>query len=59
MGNGGYLKRFPDWFIKGQPRPSSGRFTFTTWNYFNRDSKLIPSGLLGPVRIMTEEWKQE
>jgi hypothetical protein len=51
-GFGGPLKAFPDWFVKGLPRPSSGRFTFTTWNYFTRDSVLVPSGLLGPVRIL-------
>ena len=55
---GRYLKRFPDWFVKGQPRPSSGRYTFSTWNYFNKDSKLIPSGLIGPVRLMTPDWQQ-
>jgi hypothetical protein len=27
---GGYLKRFPDWFVKKEPRPSKGRFCFTT-----------------------------
>jgi hypothetical protein len=51
MGSGGPLKFFPDWFVKGQPRPSSGRFTFTTWNYFTKGSPLVPSGLLGPVAI--------
>ena len=53
--NAFYLKEFPDWFLKGQPRPSSGRFCFTTWNYFTKDSPLISSGLLGPVRIMLKE----
>lgn len=48
---GGYLKRFPDWFVKKEPRPSKGRFCFTTWNYFTKDSPLIPSGLLGPVTL--------
>lgn len=52
---GRYLGRFPDWFVKGEKRPSSGRYTFCTWNYFNADSKLIPSGLLGPVRLMSEK----
>jgi hypothetical protein len=51
-GFGGPLKAFPDWFVKGLPRPSSGRYTFTTWNYFTKDSALVPSGLLGPVRIL-------
>ena len=50
--SGGYsLKEFPDWFLNNQPRPSKGRFCFTTWNYFNKDSPLISSGLLGPVKL--------
>lgn len=53
---GSFLKRFPDWFVKNEPRPSKGRFCFTTWNYFTKDSPLVPSGLLGPVRLMTEDW---
>ncbi len=57
-GFGKYLKRFPDWFVKGQPRPSSGRFGFTTWNYFTKDSELTPSGLLGPVRVLAADWSQ-
>ena len=59
MGHGGYLKRFPDWFVNGQTRPSAGRYTFATWNYFNRDSKPVSSGLLGPVRVMVNDWKQD
>jgi hypothetical protein len=51
-GNGGSLKEFPDWFFKNEPRPSKGRYCFTTWNYFTKDSPLIPSGLLGPVKLM-------
>jgi len=50
-GFGGPLKTFPDWFVKGTPRPSPGRFTFTTWNYFTKNSPLVPSGLLGPVTL--------
>jgi hypothetical protein len=49
---GSYLVRFPDWFLKGEPRPSSGRYCFTTWNYFTKDSPLMPSGLTGPVRLI-------
>jgi hypothetical protein len=52
MNGGYYLKEFPDWFLKGKERPSKGRYTFTTWNYFTRESKLVSSGLLGPVRIL-------
>ncbi|MDR3715515.1 MAG: glycosyl hydrolase [Puia sp.] len=49
---GTYLKEFPDWFLNGTPRPSKGRYCFTTWNYFTKDSPLLPSGLMGPVRIL-------
>ena len=49
-----YLKEFPDWFLNKQPRPSKGRFCFTTWNYFDKNSPLISSGLLGPVKLERE-----
>jgi alpha-L-rhamnosidase len=55
MAGGNFLKEFPDWFLKKQPRPSKGRFCFTTWNYFTKDSPLLPSGLLGPVRLLAED----
>jgi hypothetical protein len=54
--SGQYLKEFPDWFLKNEPRPSKGRYCFTTWNYFDDHSKLSPSGLLGPVRIVEDEF---
>lgn len=52
-GAGSHLKEFPDWFLKNEQRPSKGRFTFTTWNYFKKDSKLVSSGLIGPVKIVS------
>jgi hypothetical protein len=51
---GYWLKQFPEWFVKDQPRPSENRYCFTTWNYFTKDSLPVSSGLLGPV-ILTEE----
>lgn len=54
--SGQYLKEFPDWFLKNEPRPSKGRYCFTTWNYFDSHSKLSPSGLLGPVKITEDEY---
>jgi hypothetical protein len=53
--NAFYLKEFPDWFLKKQQRPSGKRYCFTTWNYFTKDSHLISSGLLGPVRLMIKD----
>ncbi len=54
MQSGNFLKEFPDWFLNKQPRPSKGRYCFTTWNYFTKASPLVSSGLLGPVRILQE-----
>ena len=51
---GHFLKEFPDWFLHNTPRPSKGRYCFTTWNYFDKDSPLVSSGLLGPVHITTD-----
>ena len=51
---GRYLTRFPDWFVGGgvAARPSKGRKCFTDWNYFTKDSKLVPSGLVGPIELL-------
>jgi hypothetical protein len=46
------MKGYPDWFLKNQPRPSSGRVSFVSWFYHRADTPLIPSGLLGPVRLV-------
>lgn len=51
--HGTTLKKWPDWLQKGMPRPSSGRIAFTTFKHYEKDSPLLPSGLLGPVTIQT------
>ena len=43
--------RWPEWLLKGEPRPSK-RFSFTTFKHYNKDSKLFKSGLLGPVSLI-------
>jgi len=48
------LKDLPDWLMHDQPRPSQGRYTFTSWRYYDHSAPLLPSGLIGPVRIITE-----
>ncbi len=48
------LAAFPDWLVAGKPRPSPQRYTFTTWNYFNKDSTLEKSGLFGPVTLIPQ-----
>ncbi len=45
------MKAFPDWFLKGEPRPSAGRKGFVIWSYFRKDSPLQEAGLVGPVKL--------
>ncbi len=47
--------QWPEWLTKGQPR-TSGRYTFTTWRHYSKDLPLLSSGLLGPVRILGENF---
>jgi hypothetical protein len=48
------LGAYPEWFLKNQPRPSTGRKAFVTWFYHREDTPLRPSGLLGPVKLQRE-----
>lgn len=48
------LLRWPDWFQNKTPR-LSGRATFTSCRHYEKATPLVPSGLLGPVRVMSEE----
>ena len=45
------MKAFPEWFLKGVPRPSKDRKGFVIWSYFRADSPLQPAGLVGPVEL--------
>ena len=45
------LAGWPDWLVEGRPRPSKGRVAFTTWKHWRAHDELLPSGLLGPVRL--------
>lgn len=49
--NGRFLTAFPRWLLENAPRPS-GRYTFGTYKYWGKNDPLMPSGLLGPVRVM-------
>ena len=50
------MKAFPDWFVRNQPRPSTGRKAFVLWYYYRKDSKLKPAGLIGPVQLQLREF---
>ena len=43
--------KWPDWLLENKPR-TSGRFTFTPRRFYDKNSPLQKSGLLGPVKII-------
>lgn len=49
----GRLPDWPDWLLRNQPRPEPRRMTFTTFKHWRKDDPLLPSGLLGPVIILS------
>jgi hypothetical protein len=53
--DGKKLKSWPQWLVQGRPSPT-GRFTFTTWHHWSKTDALLPSGLIGPVRL--EAWEK-
>jgi len=52
--NNGSLLSWPNWVTEGKSNPTN-RYSFTTWKLWKKDSPLAESGLLGPVRIISEE----
>jgi hypothetical protein len=57
-GPDGAIKVIPEWFLHGRPKPAGGRITFATWRHFDKDSPLLASGLVGPVRLRTAVRRQ-
>jgi len=47
--------RWPNRMIGDQALPPEQRRTKTNWNPFQKSSPLLPSGLIGPVRVMATE----
>ncbi|MDR1594222.1 MAG: DUF1726 domain-containing protein [Prevotellaceae bacterium] len=47
--------QWPEWLTEGKPR-TSGRYTFSSWNHYNKDSKLLKSGLTeqATIRIVVD-----
>ncbi len=44
-------KPLPDWLVN-QTERSSKRTTFASWNHYDKNDKLLTSGLLGPVKLI-------
>jgi hypothetical protein len=51
------LVDWPDWFKEGRSS-STGRYTFTTARHYEKKSPLMPSGLLGPVRVLSSKRRE-
>ena len=49
-GKDGGIVAIPSRLYEGQPSPC-GRHTFTTWRLWTKKDALLPSGLIGPVRL--------
>ena len=49
----GGIRSWPEWLLQGRPRPEPGRLTFAALKHWNKDDRLLPSGLLGPATIQT------
>ncbi|WPR70128.1 glycosyl hydrolase [Flavobacterium sp. NG2] len=48
------VSNWPDWLLNNSPRPTD-RSTFAAFKHWHKDSKLLPSGLLGPVKIIVSK----
>lgn len=44
-------KTMPDWYVNQEPIPAGKRTTFCTATFYKASDPLMPSGLMGPVRI--------
>ena len=51
--NGGPIAEWPKWILDGTPRPPTNRIGFATWKFYDKNSPLLDSGLIGPVRLVT------
>jgi hypothetical protein len=47
----GSMSHVPDWLEQDRPRPSRDRKAVATFKHWSVDDELLPSGLLGPVRL--------
>lgn len=50
----GYNVSIPmvEWYTNNEPIPTGPRTTFSTADFYKKDDPLLPSGLLGPVRLV-------
>lgn len=49
------MLEIPEWVKNNTERPSKNRISFCTMDFFEKDTPLLPSGLIGPVQITVED----
>ena len=47
----GRVLKFPKWLNDPEEAKKRKRYTFATWKHYSSKSPLVPSGLLGPVKL--------
>lgn len=52
---GWQLEDYPEWLKGAHPQQPGQRSTFATWKHWDKNDPLLPSGLIGPVRILARE----
>jgi hypothetical protein len=48
---GNHVAEWPEWLLNKTERPTN-RVTLPAFKHWNKDSELLPSGLLGPVKLI-------
>ena len=48
-----------DWYTANEPAPLGQRSTFTTYPFFKKNSKLLPAGLIGPVKVQISKHSEK
>jgi hypothetical protein len=48
----GGIGEIPEWVSGSEPKPQTQRKSFATWRHYKADDPLVPSGLLGPVKLI-------
>jgi hypothetical protein len=50
---GNYYDALPRWLVDGDPMPDDDKKAFSAWCHWTKDDKLLNSGLIGPVKILS------
>jgi hypothetical protein len=48
-------EKMPVWYVNNEPMPAGERSTFCTATFYKASDPLMPSGLIGPVKIIIEK----